>query len=239
MLKYTLLGFLALCLFNIAAYANPETNQTSTQTPKEGIGLGIGAIIGGLIAGPPGAIIGAAGGAWFGDSEEQEDQKVSSLEKRLITKQGELAYLQNQFNDLQSEYGQQLQKVSLQRKFSTLEELSKGVSLTVYFKTNSYEIDQGVLPRIRKLANFLKTFPEIQLQLEAHADERGAESFNKQLSQQRARAVEIALISAGLPAKQIRTFAYGESRAAAAQGDHESYIFDRRVSIHLTLDTEA
>ena len=239
MLKYIILTLVTLCLFNITAYANPDSARTSAKKHKEEMGLGMGALIGGLIAGPPGAIIGAAGGAWFGNKEKEEDLKISSLEKRLIEKQGELAYLESQFGDLQSQYGQQLQKVSLEKRLTSLEHLSQGVSVTVYFRTNSAEIDEVIVERITKLAHFLKTFPEIQLQLEAHADQRGSEKHNKQLSQQRARTIETALIAAGLPAKQIRTYAYGESRAVAKETDQEGHVFDRRVNIYLTLDTEA
>lgn len=239
MLKYALLTLITLCLFNIGAYANPDTPRPSAKKHKQEMGLGMGALIGGLIAGPPGAIIGAAGGAWFGDKESQEDEKRIALEKRLLEKQSELGYLQNQFSDLQSQYGQELQQVSMQKRLSSLEQLSQGVSLTVYFRTNSADIDQDMTQRITRLARFLSSFPEIQLQLEAHADQRGSEAHNKLLSQQRARTIETALLAAGLPARQIRTVAYGESQAKAKDGDKEGQIFDRRVYIHLSLDTEA
>ncbi len=236
MIKYIFIGLSILCLFNITAHANPVSKQPTQH--KDGIGFGLGALIGGLIAGPPGAIIGAAGGTWIGNKDANKDKKISSLEARLQQKQTELAYLQNEFSNRQSQYGKELQKVKLDKQFSALEEISHGVSLTVYFRTNQADIALEIIPRIERLANFLQEFPEIQLHLDAHADRRGQDYYNKRLSRRRAKSVETELVRAGLNNKRIHTHAYGESQALAAEGDQEGYVFDRRVIIHLTLDTE-
>jgi outer membrane protein OmpA-like peptidoglycan-associated protein len=238
MIKIMLLSLGILCLFNIAVHANPLTDRNTAANHKEEAGLGVGAIIGGLIAGPPGAIIGAAGGAWFGNKQEKRDSEIGSLEQRLIEKQSELAYLQNQFSDLQHSFGKTLKKVKTEKRLGALEDLSRGVSLTVYFRTNSAEVDVEIIPRISKLASFVKEFPEIQLQIEAHTDRRGHASYNKRLSKQRARVISQELIRAGLPSTRIHTHAYGESEALSAIGDEEGYVFDRRVNIYLTLNAE-
>ncbi len=238
MIKYALLVLSSLCVFNIAVYANPLTARNTAANHKEEAGLGMGAIIGGLIAGPPGAIIGAAGGAWFGNREKQEDSKLSGLEQRLLEKQGELAILQGEFQQLQGAFGQQLHKVKMEKHLGALEQLSQGVSLTVYFRTDSAEIDAEMIPRINKLAKFIKDFPEIQIQLDAHADRRGHHDYNLKLSQKRAEVVSRKLMEAGLDVTRIHGHAYGESEALTTPGDEEGYIFDRRVNIHLTLDTE-
>ncbi|HEY5703431.1 MAG TPA: OmpA family protein, partial [Gammaproteobacteria bacterium] len=67
----------------------------------------------------------------------------------------------------------------------------------------------------------------------------GDESHNLLLSRDRARAVEDELIRAGLPRERIKQQAHGESSVRAADGDNEGYVFDRRVDIELTVDTEA
>ena len=238
MIKYTLLILSSLCIFNIAVHANPLTTRNTAANHKEEAGLGIGAIIGALIAGPPGAIIGAAGGAWLGNKKKREDIKLSELEQGLIEKQGELVALQGEFQQLQGAFGQQLHKVKMEKHLGAMEQLSQGVSLTIYFRTNSAEIDAEIIPRIKKLANFIKDFPEIQVQLDAHADRRGHHNYNKTLSEKRARGVSRELIGAGLDITRIHSHAYGESEALSALGDDEGYVFDRRVNIHLTLDTE-
>lgn len=238
MIKYTLLIFCSLCMFNIAVHARPVSGNNAEPDKKEQAGLGLGAIIGGLIGGPPGAILGAAGGAWFGNRESQEDIKQSRLEQGLIEKQAELVALRNELQHLQGTFGQQLHKVKMEKRAGALQQLSQGVSLTVYFRTDSAEIGSENIPRIRKLAKFLRDFPEIQLQLEAHADHRGHADYNKILSKKRADTIAKELIGAGIDAVRIHSHAYGETAASSAPGDEEAYVFDRRVSILLTLDTE-
>lgn len=236
MVKYLIVGISLLCMFNIAAYAGPAPEKNTRH--KEEIGLGLGAIIGGLIAGPPGAIIGAAGGAWFGDREQKEDTRLTELEKRLLEKQAELASLQDEFADMESRQAMEIRKVKQGDRQSVLDELSRGVSLVVYFRTNSSGIDSGVQPRIKRLAEYLQDFPEIQLHLDAHADRRGTEEYNRTLSRQRAKSVESALVNAGLNPGRIHSYAHGETRAKGRESDPEGYIFDRRVDLHLSLDSE-
>ena len=236
MIKYLLVGISFLCLFNLAAYANPQSEKSSGH--KEELGLGLGAIIGGLIGGPPGAIIGAAGGAWYGGKQEIKDDNIVSLEKKLAEKQAELAGLQGEFAGLESRYGTELQKVKLDNRVSDLEKLIHGVSFSVYFRTNSAAIDSELLPRIQHLAGYLQSIPEIQIHLEAHADQRGTDDYNKRLSQLRADSVKQALITAGIKANRINSFAHGESMARGSAGDIEGYTFDRRVNIQLSLDEQ-
>ncbi len=129
MIKYTLLVLSSLCIFNVAVYANPIISRNATSEYKEEGGLGIGAIIGGLLGGPPGAILGAAGGAWLGNREKQEDDNLFTLEQRLLEKDGELTALRGEFEELQGSFGQQLQKVKFEKHLGALEQLSRGVSL--------------------------------------------------------------------------------------------------------------
>jgi outer membrane protein OmpA-like peptidoglycan-associated protein len=139
---------------------------------------------------------------------------------------------------MKSQYSNDLQKVAARNRVSSLEELSRSVSLAVYFRTESAEIDTDSRPRIEKLAEFLKQFPEIKLLVEGFADKRGASDFNRDLGQKRALAVESELIRAGIDKQRILLHSYGESRAQSAETDLDGVMFDRRVNITLTLDTQ-
>ena len=148
MIKYSFLVLCSLCIFNIAVYAGQAKPRAEIGNHKEEAGLGIGAIIGGLIAGPPGAIIGAAGGAWFGNKEKQEDIALAQMEKDLAIKKAELITMQDEFSRLQEAFGQNLQNVAMKSELSSLEALSNGVSLSIYFRTDSAELDPEIIPRI-------------------------------------------------------------------------------------------
>lgn len=207
-------------------------------TDKETMGFGIGALIGGLLAGPPGAVIGAASGTIFGNNADKKDQSLAKLEKQLLDKEIELSFLQKKLAQSQSEHSRIIHKVLLEKKQETLKELSKGISFSIYFRTSSAEIDQTLQPHIHELVSLIKDFPEINVQLNAHADHRGNKQFNMKLSRSRAAAVEDELCKAGLSGIRVQKHAYGESQARIHPGDKEGYIFDRRVDINLTVDTE-
>lgn len=236
MIKYLVLGTVFLCLFNITAHAGPVKEKAKPN--KDVIGLGLGAVIGGLVAGPPGAILGAAGGAWYEDRQVKKETRLTALKQRLLKKQSELTSLQGEFAAMENKQKGELQKVKMERQVSALDKLSQGVTLTVYFRTNSSSIDPENTDRIEHLAQYLQTFPEIQINLDGYSDRRGTDKYNLQLSRQRADAVRQALMQGGLQATRIHTHAYGKSMAKAAAGDREGYVFDRRVIIQLSLDNE-
>ena len=235
--KLIISGFIALCMFNIVAHADPVTSDSETFKFKGELGMGIGGVLGGLIAGPPGVILGMASGAWFGDRDQKKDERISGLNNELLRKQTDNAILEERFADLQSHFGNELKKVATENRISSLKELSDGVSLAVYFRTGSSAIDVEVQPRIEKLADFLKQYPDIRLMVEGHADKRGDVDFNRELGMKRARTVEAALLKAGIDQKRIMTHSFGETQARAVEADLEGNYFDRKVNITLTLDT--
>ena len=170
--------------------------------------------------------------------QDKKKTRLIALKQRLLEKQSELTNLQGEFAAMETRQKGELQKVKLERQVSALDKLSQGVTLTVYFRTNSSSIDSENTDRIEHLAQYLQTFPEIQINLDAYSDRRGTDAYNLQLSRQRADAVRQALLQGGLQTKRIHTHAYGESMAKAAAGDREGYVFDRRVIIQLSLDNE-
>ncbi len=222
-------------LFSTLANAQDDVTTTSD---NETIGFGLGALIGGLLAGPPGVVIGATGGTLFGGQVAKKDQSISTLEKQLQEKDIELAILQNEIARAQSEYNKNINKVRLENKQTGFKKLSEGISFSVYFRTGKSGIDPTLRPHIHDLAKLISSTPNIKIHLNAYADHRGDPNYNMELSRSRARAVATELVHAGLPGNRILKHAYGESRAQINEGDNEGYIFDRRVDIHLTIDTE-
>ena len=213
-------------------------DSDSTQTIHETAGFGIGALIGGLIAGPPGAVIGAAGRTLYGNHNAKKDARLTTLQQQLHEKNIEFVKLQQEFNNTQLAWAENLKKVALEKHRAALKKLSNSISFSVYFRTDDSGLDPTLTPHIRDLVNLILDSPGIKVQLEAHADHRGQPEYNMKLSRARANSVRAELIRAGLQANRIQYHAYGESRARSTEGDIEGYIFDRRVDLLLTLDSE-
>lgn len=211
---------LALAL-SAAAHAAPPEQAAST---KSDLGFGIGALVGGLLGGPPGAVIGAAGGAWIGAHEHKQDKARAAMDAELTRSRSELAALSSKLAKA---------RAAAHAHALSLEELRQGVSFDVYFRTDKATIEPELRRQLAELAETLRSYPGVSIDLSGYADRRGTPRYNQHLSQRRAAAVRRVLTRAGIPKARIHTEAYGDSRATAAIGDTEGYVFDRRVTLRL------
>ena len=73
--------------------------------------------------------------------------------------------------------------------------------------------------------------------VEGHTDDRGAASFNQQLSEKRANAVKAELVANGVDAAVIKTVGYGEARPIADNSDRAGRAKNRRVEIKVDAKT--
>lgn len=67
-----------------------------------------------------------------------------------------------------------MQNVNLDNKRSALSHLENGLSMSVYFRTNGHTIDRTLSPHIHELATLINHYPNLEVQLFAHADHRGS-----------------------------------------------------------------
>ncbi len=99
----------------------------------------------------------------------------------------------------------------------TLQFALASISAPVLIDNIFYEFDKAtLLPSSEKaldsLVNMLNENPNITIELAAHTDYKGAETYNKQLSQRRAESVVSYLIKKGIAADRLTPVGYGEER---------------------------
>ncbi len=99
----------------------------------------------------------------------------------------------------------------------------------VFFETNKYELQKESFPELNRLAEFLKTNPTVKIEISGHTDNVGSESYNKNLSQQRANTVKQYLISQGCNKNQLISVGYGESKPVETNATEEGRAKNRRV----------
>lgn len=229
MYKPYIITLAVLLMFNPAARA--ETGQAAH---KDTAGFGIGALIGGVLGGPIGAVAGAAGGTWLGAREAERDQNRDQLAGDLAARTAELEQLRARLAALEAE-DKTLRTVRLDRGRQDAAELSRALSVAVYFRTDSSELEAGARQRLENIARYLRDYPRLRIHVAGHADRRGSPAYNQRLSKRRAESVARVLEQAGIEQQRIHTEGHGQARARAANGDLEAYVFDRRVSIELSL----
>jgi outer membrane protein OmpA-like peptidoglycan-associated protein len=91
----------------------------------------------------------------------------------------------------------------------------------IYFDFNKALLDANDKMELEKVNYVLKNFPSVQLVINAHADDRGQDSYNLTLSKRRAKAVGTFLLKRGVAKNRISQNAMGETLPEVACGTRE------------------
>jgi OOP family OmpA-OmpF porin len=115
------------------------------------------------------------------------------------------------------------------------EEFKKVLTLKgVNFQTNSDKLTPASLPLLDEAAKTLnKDFPEANVVVAGHTDDRGNPEHNKALSQHRADAVRKYLIEHGVKADRLTAEGLGSSQPAADNKTKEGRAKNRRVELRV------
>ena len=98
------------------------------------------------------------------------------------------------------------------------------------FGFNEATLPPDAQSRLSELAQCIKASGNTgRIELAGHADERGTEEYNLQLSNKRAASVKKYLTDLGVPPSQLKTVGYGENRPAEQGSTEEAWAANRRV----------
>jgi outer membrane protein OmpA-like peptidoglycan-associated protein len=105
-------------------------------------------------------------------------------------------------------------------------------SSLIYFRWNQSNILERATPILSQLADSIKKNHNItQIIIIGHTDSTGKDSYNKALSEKRAKAVKNYMISFGVSKKILKTVGKGESEAIDDNGNFVGRANNRRVEI--------
>jgi len=211
MRKAVILG--ALAIFAVGCTTNPYTGEkrAGRVVTSGAIGAGAGAAagaIGGAIAGKPGkgAAIGAAAGAVIGAGiGVYQDQQQAKLRERLLNA-----------------------GVQVQRDGDNIHLIMPS---DITFDTASSDIKSSFYETLNAVAEVLDEFDKTTVTVAGHADSRGADAYNMDLSQRRALSVSNYLASQGVEPARLRAIGYGETRPIGDNSTAAGQALNRRVEI--------
>ena len=106
-------------------------------------------------------------------------------------------------------------------------------SYLVFFDWNKADVTAEARRIIQQAAAGARQIAVTRIEVAGHADRSGSERYNQALSERRANAVRQGLIAEGVPAGQIVTMAFGESRPLVPTADGVREPQNRRVEIVL------
>lgn len=81
----------------------------------------------------------------------------------------------------------------------------------IYFDFDKATIKPESEPTLNKVADIMKNFPSLQIEIGSHADARGSDSYNMKLSQRRAEATLEYLVKQGIDRSRLTAKGFGES----------------------------
>jgi outer membrane protein OmpA-like peptidoglycan-associated protein len=118
----------------------------------------------------------------------------------------------------------------------------RGLVLTlgdVLFDTGKANLNPGSARKLDQLAQFLTDHPDRRVQIDGFTDSVGTDSYNQDLSQQRADAVKSSLISRGIDPTRIGSQGYGKGFPVANNVDSGGRQLNRRVEVVIGGDNGA
>ena len=113
------------------------------------------------------------------------------------------------------------------------------IKLLVNFAFDSDKVEEKYFSDLSELADFLKRFDDLDVDIEGHTDSSGPENYNQQLSQRRAQAVvELLANQYGIDRSRLEARGYGESQPVASNDTKEGRAANRRVMATLEVEFE-
>ena len=108
------------------------------------------------------------------------------------------------------------------------EDFRVNVGDTVHFAYNEYAVQDTDKGTLQKQASWLGRYPQVRVNVEGHADERGTREYNLALGARRANAVKEYLVSLGVSTSRLQTVSYGKERPICTQSSEDCYAQNRR-----------
>jgi len=108
------------------------------------------------------------------------------------------------------------------------DDLAQNVGDRVFFGYDSSELTSESQSTLQRQAKWLQQYPNVNIVVEGHCDERGTRAYNLALGERRAEAVRSYLVSLGVPQNRLTTVSYGKERPAVLGSDDSSWAQNRR-----------
>jgi outer membrane protein OmpA-like peptidoglycan-associated protein len=181
---------------------------------------------------------------------EQRDKRIDELNRSLEEKNREISAMQEAKTGLESELVKKqqllLEKQRQEEKLRRVESMFAPTEAKVIresdnlrirlagltFPSGRATIQPEYFSLLTKLQRAIREFPGAKIVIEGHTDNIGNDSYNLNLSAERARAVQQYLMAnMGLPEERVQAVGYGEERPIANNQTDEGRMQNRRIDV--------
>jgi peptidoglycan-associated lipoprotein len=99
----------------------------------------------------------------------------------------------------------------------------------IFFDFDSYDLRPDAQSSIPAAAAYIKAHSGLHVLIGGFADERGSAEYNLALGENRANAARTALVSAGVPAGQLRVISFGKEKQFCTESNEACWQQNRRA----------
>lgn len=110
----------------------------------------------------------------------------------------------------------------------TQQDLVVNVGDRVFFGYDQYNLTPEAQHTLELQAEWMKRYPNVNIVISGHCDERGTREYNLALGERRASAVRSYLTALGIPGNRVTTISYGKERPAVVGSTPEAWAQNRR-----------
>ncbi len=110
----------------------------------------------------------------------------------------------------------------------TQADLVVNVGDRVFFDTDSSDLTMAARTSLENQASWLGQYPNLNVTIEGHADERGTREYNLALGERRANSVKNYLVALGVSPTRIDVISYGKERPAVPGANGMAWSQNRR-----------
>lgn len=103
----------------------------------------------------------------------------------------------------------------------------------LFFDTAKADLKEASFPELKRLMAILDKFPNMKVEISGHTDNVGSDTYNQQLSEQRAQSVVNYLKEKGVEASRLVPKGYGESAPVESNDTEEGRAQNRRVEFKI------
>ena len=108
------------------------------------------------------------------------------------------------------------------------EEAMNAIGAMIFFDFDRSDLREDARSTLQRKAEALREFPEVDVRIEGHADERGTIEYNLALGERRADSARRYLIDLGIDPDRMTTVSYGEERPMTPGSNEAAWADNRR-----------
>ncbi len=117
-----------------------------------------------------------------------------------------------------------------------LKELKEDTKLTlndITFETNSADLNESSYLELDRVVKLMIDNPDIKIEISAHTDNAGSNSYNIRLSNRRAKSVVLYMLDSYIDSNRLISKGYGESSPLVPNDSDEHKAMNRRVELKI------